>query len=307
MFQKDHIQIGISSCLLGEAVRHNGGHKRDRYITEVLSSHFSFVPFCPEVAIGLGVPRPTIRLQGGNESPRAIMPNAGSRDVTDNLDNYGREVAQSHGFISGYIFKSKSPSCGMERVKIYNDRGNLAGTGTGIYARTLIEELPLLPVEEEGRLNDSGLRDNFIERVFAYHRWQCMALEGITPAALIAFHTEHKFLLMAHNQQAMRRLGRMVARIKEDPEKIPEEYLNMFMDTMKKPATRKNRTNVLQHIAGYFKDLLDAADRQELAESIEAYRKDEIPIIVPLTLVRHHLRKNPDIYLGEQFFLKKKV
>ena len=304
MYSNNRIQIGISSCLLGEEVRHNGGHKRDRYITEVLATHFTFIPFCPEVAIGLGVPRPTIRLQGGSDSPRAVMPAAGLRDVTDELTAYGREVGHSHEYISGYIFKSKSPSCGMERVKLYTETGNPSGTGTGIYARSLGETLTLLPLEEEGRLRDTDLRDNFIERVFAYHRWQGFIRDGITPAALVAFHTEHKFLLMAHDQQAMRRLGRLVAAAGEAMDTVPLRYITLFMETMKKPATPENRTNVLQHISGYFKDKLDAGDRRELAQSIEAYRRDETPLIVPLTLLRHHLRRNPDAYLEQQQFLR---
>ena len=304
MFLHDRIQVGISSCLLGENVRHDGGHKRNNYINEVLSSWFTFLPFCPEVAIGLGVPRPTIRLQGLKASPRAVMPAAESRDVTEQLDAYGSETARLHNFLSGYILKSRSPSCGMERVKLYDDQGNPAGTATGIYARAIMEMHPLLPVEEEGRLNDADLRDSFIERVFAYHRWQSMERTGITAAAMVSYHTEHKFLIMAHDQQAMHRLGRLVAGIKEDPEKLSRTYIRTFMEALKKPATVKNRSNVLQHIAGFFKNSIDSADRRELAETIDAYRRDKIPIIAPLTLIRHHLRRNPDAYMEKQHLLK---
>ena len=302
MFSKDRIQIGISSCLLGQQVRHNGGHKRNAYISETLSDWFTFLPFCPEVAIGLGVPRPTIRLQGVQAAPRAIMPAAAGRDVTDELAAYARTTAQTYSFISGYIFKAKSPSCGMERVKIFNEQGDLTGTGSGIYAVSMMRTLPLLPVEEEGRLNDPDLRDSFIERVYAYHRWQMMEMDGITPAAMVAFHSEYKFLIMAHDQDAMRQLGRLVAGISEDPERLSRQYLEILMATLKKPATRKNRSNVLQHIAGFFKDSLDSADRQELAQSIDAYRRDQLPLIAPLTLLRHHLRRNPDAYMEKQRF-----
>jgi len=307
MFSRDKIQIGVSSCLLGQEVRHNGGHKRNPYISETLSAWFTFLPFCPEVAIGLGVPRPTIRLMGEHVTPRAVMPAAGNRDVTQALDEYGTATAQAHSFISGYIFKAKSPSCGMERVKLFDDQGALAGATSGIYARAIMGELPLLPVEEEGRINDPDLRDSFIERVFAYHRWQVICMDGITPAAMVAYHAEHKFLIMAHDQDAMRRLGRLVAGIRKDPETLSREYLEIMMTTLKKPASRKNRSNVLNHIAGFFKDKLDSADRMELAQSIDAYRRNELPLIAPLTLIRHHLRRNPHAYVENQRFIKKEI
>ena len=254
------------------------------------------------MAIGLGVPRPTIRLQGPQAVPRAVMPAASNRDVTDELEAYARVTAKAYAYISGYIFKAKSPSCGMERVKIFDEQGNLTGTGSGIYAGSMIRNLPLLPVEEEGRLNDTDLRDSFIERVYAYHRWQVMEMDGITPAAMVAYHSEYKFLIMAHDQDAMRRMGRLVAGISKDPEGLSRQYLEILMTTLKKPATRKNRSNVLQHIAGFFKDSLDSTDRQELAQSIEAYRRDELPLIAPLTLLRHHLRRNPHAYVEKQRF-----
>lgn len=303
---EEKITIGISSCLLGEAVRYNGGHKHDRYITGTLSEYFDFRPFCPEVAIGLGIPRPTIRLEKQSNTTRAVMPDADKRDVTDALNQYGLEIGQSQITISGYIFKSKSPSCGMERVKIYNDKGNQVALGTGIYADAIIRSQPLLPVEEEGRLHDADLRDNFLERVMVYHRWQSLYPKSMTPSGLINFHTEHKFLLMAHDQNVMRSLGRRIANLKDNPDHIATEYIQQFMQALKKPATRKNQTNVLQHIAGFFKDKLDKADRLELADTIEGYRHNDLPIIVPLTLIRHHLRKNPGIYIENQRFLEER-
>ena len=307
MFSKEHIQVGVSSCLLGQEVRHNGAHKRNGYICDTLSQWFTFLPFCPEVAIGLGVPRPTIRLQGPRAAPRAVMPAADNRDVTAQLRACACTTVQTHGYISGYIFKAKSPSCGMERVKLYNDQGDLTGTGSGIYARALMDALPLLPAEEEGRLNDPDLRDSFIERVFAYHRWQVLEQEGINAAAMVAYHTEHKFLIMCHDQEAMRRLGRLVAGIGTDPHGQAREYLEIMMTALKKPASRKNRSNVLQHMAGFFKDGLDAGDRRELAQCIDAYRRDELPLIAPLILIRHHLRRNPHAYLANQRVFKFEV
>jgi uncharacterized protein YbgA (DUF1722 family)/uncharacterized protein YbbK (DUF523 family) len=291
--------------VLGEQVRFNGGHKRDRYVTDVLSDYFDFVPVCPEVAIGLGVPRPPIRLVGTPQEPRVVFVEDGDREVTQQLADYGREVSQGFTDISGFILKSRSPSCGMERVKVYDANGIPSATGSGIFARELMRRRPLLPVEEEGRLNDQGLRGSFLEQVFAYHRWQALAAEGITPAGLVRFHTEHKFLLMAHDQEAMRRLGRMVARAGTDPlEELAAGYITGVMEALRRPARRSAQTNVLQHIAGYLSDALDAGDRQELAETIDAYRRHELPIIAPLTLLRHHLRRLPDAHLERQRYLE---
>lgn len=299
------IQIGVSSCLLGEEVRYNGGHKRSRYVTDILAEYFDYVPLCPELAIGLGVPRPPIRLVGKIASPQAISPDDSSIDATEALDQYGRDIGRTHTFISGFILKSKSPSCGMDRVKVYDHNGVPSPNGRGLFARALMETQPLLPCEEEGRLNDPGLRGSFLERVFAFHRWQCLVAEGLTPRDLVEFHTEHKFLLLAHDQEAMRRLGRLVAQAGSgDLESLGHEYIAGMMKGLGKPAKRRSQVNVLQHLAGFLSDKLDEGDRAELDETIHAYRREELPIIAPLTLIRHHLRRLPDGYLAGQKYLE---
>ena len=299
------INIGVSSCLLGEAVRYDGGHKRARYITDTLSRYFNFLPVCPEVAIGLGIPRPTIRLEGETDNARAMIP-ANDEDVTDRLDEYGRKMGKAMTNISGYILKSRSPSCGMERVKVYDNNGMPSAAGIGIYAGALMETQPLLPVEEEGRLNDPALRDNFLEQVFLYNRWQNMVEEGITAGSLVQFHTEHKYLIMSYNQNTMRELGRLISDLKDGLEEIANNYIKTVMVTMKKPAKRSNQVNVLQHIAGFFKDNLSAEDRHELNDAIDNYRVQEVPIIVPLTLIRHHIRRNASNFLNDQVFLERR-
>lgn len=304
MLDDNKIKLGISSCLLGETVRYDGGHKRDRYITDTLSQYFEFLPVCPEVAIGLGVPRPTIRLESGHDAPRAIIKAEENRDVSHELDAYGQRMGKQLNTISGYILKSRSPSCGMERVKVYDETGMPTKAGSGIYAKAFMQSQPLLPVEEEGRLNDPPLRDNFIERVFVYYRWQCLQNKGMSLADLIQFHTEHKYLIMAYNQDIMRELGRMVAGAKQQLEETCQDYISKVMQAMRSPAKRGNQFNVLQHISGFFKDCLSQDDRQELNEAIEHYKQDEVPIIVPLTLIRHHIRNNPSSFLGDQVFLK---
>ncbi len=301
------LRIAVSACLLGEAVRYNGGHKRDRYLTDTLARHFQFVALCPEVAIGLGVPRPTIRLQGSDEAgTRAISADPAHGDVTAALAACGREAAAGLAGVSGYIFKSGSPSCGLHRVKRYGPDGVPNGQARGIYAEAVTRALPLLPCEEEGRLNDPDLRDCFIDKVFAYHRWQQLGGEAMRAAALVAFHTEHKFLLMSHGQAAMRALGRLVADAGQDTGAIAGRYITLALATLSRPAPRGERANALQHAAGWFRRRLDGPDRQELAEVIDAYRLGELPLIAPLTLIRHHLRRHPDAFLQRQRLLGKR-
>lgn len=298
------VRIGISSCLLGEKVRYNGDHKRDRYIADTLSQYFEFVPFCPEVAIGLGVPRAAIRLEGKTDQPRAVVQDDDRRDVTEPLREYGRDIAAATTDISGYILKSRSPSCGMAEVKVYDHNNVPSASAGGVFARAFMESRPLLPVEEEGRLDNPDLRDNFLERVFLYSRWHEQVAGSNRIRDLVDFHTAHKFLIMAHDQNAMRSLGRMVARAADDPERIMKEYFTMLMRTVEKPVLRSNRVNVLQHIAGFFKRELDEHDRRELGEAIEGYRIGELPVIAALTLIRRHLRRNPDGFLESQHFLE---
>ena len=302
--RQPRIIIGISSCLLGENVRYNGGHKRDRYITDNLSRYFEFRPYCPEVAIGLGVPRPALRLEGTAAAPRAVIQAPGHRDVTAELSRYGLEVGAAAREICGYIFKSRSPSCGMERVKVYDRNSSPSATAGGIYARALMQARPLLPVEEEGRLNDADLRDNFLERVMVYADWQEMNRGPAGVHELVRFHTRHKFLIMAHDQEAMRALGRLVAGAAADPAAAMQEYSSLLMQALQKPARRTTQTNVLEHIAGFLRQGLDRDDREELQRAIADYRRGELPLIAPLTLIRHHLRRCPDAFLEQQRFLE---
>ena len=233
----EKIRVGVSSCLLGQEVRFDGGHKRDNYLTGTLSCYFEFIPYCPEAEVGLGVPRQPIRLVRRGEEIRAVGVKTPELDPTDQLAAFAERTASQLGEISGYILKKDSPSCGMERVKIYNDKGMPERKGVGIYAGVLMQRLPLLPVEEEGRLGDAVLRENFIERVFVYHRWQRLVREGLTAKRLIEFHSDHKFLILSHHQKAYRELGRLVANAgKSDLDKLAGEYIAMLMKALKRPA-----------------------------------------------------------------------
>lgn len=299
------IKIGISSCLLGREVRFDGGHKKDAFIDRVLSRYFEFVPVCPEVEIGLGIPRDPIRLERRKGRVRVVGVKQPDLDVTGSLAECARGMVKDNGRLSGYIFKSKSPSCGMERVKVYDKTSGIpAMDGIGEFARVVMALWPDLPVEEEGRLNDPVLRENFIERVFTYERWQRLREAGLNAAAIVDFHTRHKLLIMSHSQQAYRELGREVAACgDEEPDRFGKRYIARLMTTLRVRATRKNHTNVLKHVQGFLKDRIDPEDKQELSEIIERYRTGQVPLVVPITLLNHHFRRHPNDYLQRQWYL----
>jgi uncharacterized protein YbgA (DUF1722 family)/uncharacterized protein YbbK (DUF523 family) len=300
----EKIPVGISACLLGQEVRFDGGHKRDAYINGTLSEYFEFLPVCPEAAVGLGIPREPIRLVQKDGGVRAVGVRTANLDPTDDLAAFARRTLPELSGISGYILKNNSPSCGMERVKVYGEKGMPQRVGVGIFARELLEGLPLLPVEEEGRLGDPVLRENFIERVFVYHRWQRMVADGLTAEKLIAFHSDHKYLILAHDQAVYRELGPIVAEAgKVDLEQLAADYVSKLMRGLKRPANPRQHVNVLHHLLGYLKDRIDALDREEMVETIEQYRQGMVPLIVPITLIRHHFRRHPDPYVLRQYYL----
>jgi len=296
------ISIGISSCLLGDEVRFDGGHKRHSYIEKTLGQYFEFVRFCPEMAIGLGVPREPIRLARIDDEIRCVGTKNPALDVTDKLRACADEQQTWQATICGYIFKKDSPSCGMERVRVYvNDSPNK--NGTGLFAQRVMENFPYLPVEEEGRLGDPVLRENFIQRVYVLSRWRQLMAEGLSVHRLAQFHARQKLIIMSHNQNAVRELGKLIANSDADIQHIAGEYLHGLMKWLKVPATRGNHVNVLQHIQGYLKRNLDAADKAELTEVIEKYRLGELPLIVPITLLKHHFRKSPDEYIENSYYM----
>ena len=301
----ERIPVGVSSCLLGEEVRYDGGHKLDRYVTGVLGRWFEYVPFCPEALAGLGVPRPPIRLAGDPAAPRAVRVDDASIDVTGALEATSRRIVPELGSVRGYVFKRASPSCGVERVKVYHAPGKAPRMGRGIFARTVMEAYPLLPCEEEGRLNDPTLRESFVERVFALDRWRRTMAEGFTPARIVEFHTRHKLLLLSHSEVHYRAAGRLVAEAgRREPAHVAGEYLRTFMEGMRRQATRRRHANVLQHLAGYLKRRIDSGDRQALAALIDEYRTGAVPLVVPIRFLRHHFRHAPDRYVEMQHYLE---
>lgn len=306
------VRLGISACLLGQEVRYNGGHKRDAFLTDVFGRYAEWVDVCPEVEIGLGTPRPSMRLvrigRGEEAQVRLVTPETGA-DHTEAMRSWAaRRVEELAGMeLDGYVLKKDSPSCGMERVKLYPEEGGApTKEARGLFAEALLRRLPHLPVEEEGRLNDPPLRENFITRVFAHARWRQTEAEGWTRAALIRFHEKHKLLLLARNQAGMRRLGRLLGESgrRDGTLELARAWREGFTDVMRRPPTRRGHTNVLHHMAGYVSDRLDADDRQELRETIERYRLGLLPLIVPVTLLRHYVRKFNVEYLQGQVYLE---
>jgi uncharacterized protein YbgA (DUF1722 family)/uncharacterized protein YbbK (DUF523 family) len=299
------IRIGISTCLLGEHVRYDGGHKRDPFVDETLRPFVPFVPVCPEVELGLGTPREPIRIERSGDALRLV----GTRSATDHtraMQAYAarRVAALARLDLSGYILKKGSPSCGMERVPVHA-AGRKERTGRGFFAAELIARLPLLPVEEEGRLHDPKLRENFIERVFAHRRLTDLFARRWTVGDVVRFHTREKMLLLAHGRVDYDALGRLVANAKalRRPE-LAERYAAGFMSALANIATRGRHANVLSHMAGHFKGAIEPSDRAELAAVIEDYRRGLVPLVVPLTLVRHHVRAREIEYLADQSYLE---
>jgi uncharacterized protein YbgA (DUF1722 family)/uncharacterized protein YbbK (DUF523 family) len=299
------IRIGVSACLLGDEVRYDGGHKRDPFLTEILGPLVEWVKVCPEVESGMGTPRESMRLvdEGGTIRLRTVKT---GEDHTASMTAYaaGKTNALAGEDLCGYILKKDSPSCGMTRVKLYRGKGPPSRSGVGLFARALLARFPQLPVEEEGRLTDPRLRENFIERVFAYRRLRDLFESRWTVGDLVRFHTAHKLVLLAHSTQAYARLGRLVAGAKSaDRASLRERYTAGFMEALTTIATPPRHTNVLQHVAGYFKKALDAASRAELLAAIEDYRRGLVPLVVPVTLVRHHVRVHDVRYLAGQIYL----
>lgn len=299
----EEIKIGISACLTGQEVRFDKSHKRSNFCMDDLSKFVKYVPFCPEMAVGLPVPRPTIRQIQAGDVIKVSRPD-GSMDVAEALQEYGKKIAQQSDDLSGFVFCAKSPSCGMERVKVYSEEGNLLNNdGIGTFAREIMKHNPLLPCEENGRLNDVLIKENFVIRVLVYSEWKALAKSGITKHKLFQFHAKHKYLLMAHNPVVYKDLGRFLGQAELSVEAIADEYITGLMTGLKKKATRKTHCNTMQHLLGYFKKELSKEQKQEMLEQIDGYREGLLPLMAPLTLFKHYLREFPKPYLqGQSYF-----
>jgi uncharacterized protein YbgA (DUF1722 family)/uncharacterized protein YbbK (DUF523 family) len=301
----DKPRLGISSCLLGNNVRYDGGHKLDRYLADTLGEHVRWVPVCPEVECGLGVPRESLRLVGDPAAPRLLTVHTRT-DLTDRMQRWAekRSSELKKEELCGFVFKSRSPSSGLRGIKVYDTRGNPAHRGQGVFARVFTQHLPQLPVEDEGRLNDGGLRENFVERVFVFWRWRKLVKEGGSLDSIVRFHTDHKLLVMAHSPAAVSTLGRIVAGARQRPRgDVLQEYQRVLMDSLALAATVRKNVNVLQHSMGYFKKVLSADEKAELTEVIGQYHQGLVPLVVPVVLLRHYARKYAEPYLLRQLYL----
>jgi uncharacterized protein YbgA (DUF1722 family)/uncharacterized protein YbbK (DUF523 family) len=302
------LRIAISQCLLGAEVRYDGSGARSSYPHAALAGLFEYRDICPEVGIGLGTPREPIRLVGDRSNPRVLGVRNPAVDVTEALHAYGRSQAAGLGDVAGYVFMKGSPSCGLFRVKVYPDRSGRVGpmptpNGRGVFAAAVVESHPDLPVEENGRLHDPVLRENFVTRVFAYAHWQALERAGITRGRVVEFHSRYKYLLMAHSVPHYEQAGRLLSDLKVDLEGKARAYRSLLMAGLTHPASRRGHANVLSHLQGYFKRFLDGPARQELDALIHGYRRGELPLLAPITLLKHHLRQHPDAYVGQQVYL----
>lgn len=302
----EKIRIGVSSCLLGEKVRYDGGHKLDRYVTETMGRHFQLVGVCPEVEYGLPIPREPMHLAGGPDAPRLVTVRTGV-DHTDGMCAWaGRRVRElEREELAGFIFKSRSPSSGMRGVKVYTGGRASVSRGVGLFARAFMDYFPLTPVIEERRLNDPTIRENFIERVLVYHQWREFRKKDVDMKALIAFHTDHKLSIMAHSPKHLTKLGRLVSGSRGHGEDVFSQYEKLLMEAMKLIATVKKNTNVLMHIMGYFKKLLSAHEKEELSAIIADYHRGVVPLIAPITLLNRSVRKFDQPYLKRQHYLNR--
>ena len=303
----EKIRLGVSACLLGQKVRYDGGNQLDHFITDTLGRYVEFVPVCPEVECGLGIPREAMRLVGDPDAPRLLTIRT-KIDHTERMISWAEKRMQEleHEDLCGFIFKSKSPSSGMERVKVYSDppQGSPVLKGVGLFARIFMAHFPLLPVEDEGRLHDPALRENFIERLFVFKRWRGLLAAKTGLGDLVAFHTRHKLLILAHSPEHYRELGKLLAQGKTLPiPELYERYQSRLMEALHLKATPKKNTNVLHHLMGYFKRDLTAEEKRELLEIIDNYHRGFVPLIVPVTLINHYVLKYHQPYLQEQLYL----
>jgi len=301
----DKTRIGISACLLGQKVRYDGGHRLDLYIKETLGEYFEWVPVCPEVEYGLPVPREAMRLIGSPDSPHLVTIQSGI-DHTDGMLRWAEQKLRCLGkeHLCGFIFKSRSPSSGVGGVKIYSDSGAQSRRGTGIFGGAFKRHFPHVPIIDEIRLHDVELRENFIERVFVYKRWKDFVQQGGSVRDLITFHTDHKYLILSHSRRHYNLLGGLIAQAKGyKPAELVLQYIDLLTEGLKLIATVKKNTGVLIHIAGYFKKLLTSEEKKELQEAIENYQRGCVPLIIPVVLLKHYVKKFDEPCLKRQCYL----
>ena len=299
------IKVGVSSCLCGNPVRHDGSAKKNAYLLDTLGRYFELTPYCPEAGAGLGVPRPTLRLKRFEYEVRLVETKDQDADHTAEMDAWMDANIPEMAGLTGYVLKHSSPSCGMQRVKLYDHNNIPKKEASGLFAARLMATYPNLPVEEEGRLNDPILRENFIQRVFVYHRWQQTLADGLSVASLMEFHKRHKLMLLAHDEVVYRKLGPMIASVNKDNlDDIADIYIARMMHSLTQRSTRKRHTNVLMHIFGFLKNKLGSEVKAEILDILDRYRQGFVPLVVPMTMIRHYLKQYPHSYMDSQYYLE---
>lgn len=298
------IKVGISGCLLGREVRYNGGHTQSKLCLDTLSDYFEYTEFCPEVSSGFSVPRPTMRLTGDPAKPNLSYSDNHKVDLSEQLIATSKAAMPAMSELCGYILMKNSPSCGLERIKVYQDNGHPHKIKrSGLFTEQLKAHYPNLPVEEEGRLHDKHLYENFVLRVFCYHEWRESVLKQLNVANLMAFHSKHKFILQAHSPQLSKTLGRMVAAVSaQDLRVVAESYEKFFMEALSKPAPKSGHCNVMMHILGFLKKTIDPKNRSDILGVIRSYRQGEVPLIAPLTLLKHYIPRFGGDYINSQSY-----
>lgn len=300
---KDKIKIGVSGCLLGQNIRFDGQHKFHWYINEILGNYFDYVSMCPEVEIGMGIPRKTVRLVGDLKSPEMIEPVSGT-NWTAKMHAYSNKKLPKLSELSGFLFKKGSPSCGVFRTKVYQKNGIPLANGRGLFADTFCKRWPLIPVEEEGRLNDAKLRENFLERVFGYHRLRQLMSGRFRRGDWVKFHERNKFLILSHCRKHYTELGQLVAKISsQNSKEFKEQYARTYMSALTVKTTAKKHSDALQHVMGFLKKTIGNKEKKDILESIENYRKGILPLIVPITLLNHYIKIHDVPYIRDQFYL----
>ncbi|OFZ45763.1 MAG: hypothetical protein A2381_15045 [Bdellovibrionales bacterium RIFOXYB1_FULL_37_110] len=302
---QNQLRLGISACLLGAKVRYDGAHKLDKWIKNTLGQFATFIPICPELECKMSIPRPPMHLEGTRDNPHLIQTLA-KLDLTKQMNSWIKPKIKELKYknLDGYILKTRSPSCGLRDIKIFSPTGKLVSkTGTGLFAKAFLKAFPLLPVEDEDRLQDPKCRENFIERIFVMKRWRELLTHKKSLKALINFHTKHQLLMMSHSLPHYQKMGKLLASHRPDGLALYQSYQKNMLEALRLPTTTKKHFHVLQHAIGYFKSDLSSAEKKELLNILKQYKTDKLPLLVPITLINHYAKKLHKDYLLEQYYL----
>ena len=297
-------QIGVSACLASQAVRYDGSFITNQFIKNECSAFFDIHTVCPEVEAGMGVPRQVIQLRDFDGETKLVYSKNPETEITGFMRDFSDKRIKRLPALDGYIFKKDSPSCGVYKVPVKNDKSGMRKrNGVGIFAQAFKDQFPLVPTEDEGRLHDKGIRENFLERIYAHYRWRQIHASENPLKAFRDYHKNYKLILMAKDNGASKHLGRLVAKVNRDNfSEISEQYISLFMQAMSKIPSQGHHVNVMMHILGYLKDHLNKKDKAELLEWFEIYREKRVARITPMMLLQHHFNRHENDYIADQYY-----